>query len=77
MKVKKINAVLFKKQCLKYLELTFERNETIIITKNDKPIAKLIPYDTNVPPLFGRMRGTVTINGDIIKPIDTEWEANE
>lgn len=75
--MKRVSAALFKTHCLEYMDLARDHHETVVITKRGKPIAKLIPYETDMPLLFNRMRGTATIIGDIIEPIDVEWEANE
>ncbi|MCP5113273.1 MAG: type II toxin-antitoxin system Phd/YefM family antitoxin [bacterium] len=54
-----------------------DRRKEIIITKRGKPVAKLVPLDNEeVPEIFGRMKGTVTILGDIVGPTGEEWEAN-
>ncbi len=37
--------------------------------------AKLVPVDDEVPEIFGCMRGSVTILGDLTEPIDEVWEA--
>jgi prevent-host-death family protein len=65
----------FKAKCLKLLVQVAEKRETLIITKRGKPVARVIPEPEEAQPLFGSMKGTVTILGDIISPIDVEWEA--
>jgi antitoxin (DNA-binding transcriptional repressor) of toxin-antitoxin stability system len=52
--------------------------EPLIITKHGKPVAQLVPIPEKkwVDP-FGAMRGSGTILGDIISPLDVEWEANQ
>ena len=71
-----VSASDFKTHCLHYMDVANKKHETVVITKHGKPVAKLIPYDEEVPELFGRMNGTVTINGDIISPLDDiEWDA--
>jgi len=55
-----------------------EGHEEIVITKRGKPIAKLVPIEEKpLKPLFGSMRGTGAILGDIISPLDVRWEADE
>jgi prevent-host-death family protein len=64
----------FKAKCLKLLDEVAEKRETLVITKHGKPVAQLVP----IPPrksLFGSMKGTGEILGDIISPIDVEWDA--
>lgn len=64
----------FKTKCLKLLDRVAEQRETLVITKYGKPVAQLVP----MPPeknIIGAMRGSVLWEGDIISPIDVEWEA--
>lgn len=69
-----VPAADFKTHCLHYMDLADQKRETIVITKRGKPVAKLVAYDEEAPELFGRMKGTLVIKGDIIQPIDTEWD---
>ncbi|MGA3309769.1 MAG: type II toxin-antitoxin system Phd/YefM family antitoxin [Xanthobacteraceae bacterium] len=59
----------FKAKCLVLLEQVERTKEPIVITKRGKPVARLVPH------LFGLLKGRVEIVGDIISPIDVEWEA--
>lgn len=52
----------------------FDLNQFHEITKRNKPIAKLVPLK-KTPPLFGKMKGTAHIKGDLIEPIGEEWDA--
>jgi prevent-host-death family protein len=64
----------FKAKCLKLLDEVAEKRETLVITKHGKPVAQIVP----MPPeesLFGSMKGSVLWEGDIISPIDVEWDA--
>jgi prevent-host-death family protein len=64
----------FKAKCLKLLDQVAEKRETLVITKHGKPVAQLAPMPAQ-DQLFGSMRGSVLWEGDIISPIDVEWEA--
>ena len=68
-----LSAGEFKTHCLKLMDLTRDKRETILITKRGVPIAKLIPYDDNPPPIFGFMKGSITIKGDILEPLLEKW----
>jgi len=64
----------FKAKCLKLLDRVAKDREPLIITKRGKPVARIVP----MPPtqgIIGAMRGSVLWEGDIISPIDVEWEA--
>ena len=65
----------FKAKCLKLMDEVAERGEEIVITKNGRPVSKLVPYREKPKTLFGIDRGKLEIVGDIVAPIDVEWEA--
>ena len=52
-----------------------DRHEKIVITKHETPVAKLVSYDEDPAGLVGFMRGRVLWFGDLIAPIDMEWDA--
>jgi len=70
----------FKAKCLALMDEVEARGETLIITKRGKPVARLAPIDPRPPKdpksIFGFMRGTATIVGDIVGPIipTKEWD---
>ena len=64
----------FKARCLALMDEIAESGEEIIITKHGKPVAKLAPCEDRSSSRFGR-GGDIVILGDIIEPIDVEWEA--
>lgn len=61
-----------------YLERVSRSGEEIVITRYGKPVARLAPIEPaeGRGSIVGCMAGTVTIHGDIIEPIDVEWEAD-
>lgn len=46
------------------------------MTKNDKPVSRLVRDDETPGSLCGATRGCIEIVGDIIEPIGVAWEAN-
>jgi antitoxin (DNA-binding transcriptional repressor) of toxin-antitoxin stability system len=66
----------FKAQCLKIMDSVKKSRKEIIITKHRMPIVKLCPIENSPVQLFGKMAGTVHIKGDILLPIEEEWDAN-
>ncbi|HMV65147.1 MAG TPA: type II toxin-antitoxin system prevent-host-death family antitoxin [Zoogloea sp.] len=69
-----IGAGDFKARCLKLLDDVARSGEALVITKHGKPVAKLVP----MPPagsLFGALAGSVRQEGDIVAPVDDDWDA--
>ncbi len=75
-KEREIAAGEFKAKCLGLMDTVQRTKVPILITKHGKPIAKLVPAEAETPDFFGCMRGSLQITGDIISPIDVDWEAN-
>ncbi len=72
-----IAAGKFKAECLKLMDIVNQTKEDIIVTKHGKPVAKLVPFRNNeVTPVFGFLKGTISKQGDIISPIDEQWESD-
>lgn len=73
----KISAAKFKAKCLKIMDSVNTYHEEVIITKHDKPVAKLIPYSLKPgKSIFGYLKNSVRINGGIIDSIDDTWDAD-
>lgn len=75
-----IPATEFKAKCLGILEEVHDSGHPIIVTKRGVPFAMVIPYEipeTPKPKLFGILKGTIQIQGDIIAPIDDPWDADK
>ncbi len=69
-----ISAAKFKAECLQLMDDVANGHEEVIITKRGKPVARLTALE-KPKTTFGCMAGTVTILGDIMSPIDDEWDA--
>jgi len=77
MKQQTIAAGEFKVHCLKLMDDVRSKHTEFVITKRGKPVAKLTPMEEEeAPDIFGRMRGSVRIVGDIVKPTGVNWDAN-
>jgi len=73
----KIGAGEFKAKCLKLMSDLQKYHEEIIVTKFGKPIAKMIPVDSEPEkPIFGFLEDSLIIVGDIKKPIEEKWFVN-
>lgn len=71
-----IQAGKFKAKCLKLMDKVQKTKKRIVITKRNKPIAQLVPMEEDTGSLFGRMKGTIHVVGDIMAPIDEVWDAD-
>jgi prevent-host-death family protein len=67
--MKKMPAKEFQAHCLGVLARVQKTKEAIVITKNGRAIAKLIPADKTRRQFLGRLEGIVKITGDIESPI--------
>lgn len=71
-----INAAQFKAKCLKLIDEVAATRKPLVITKRGKPLAKLVPIQNEtLPPLFGYMKGTGEILGDIVNVPHDAWAA--
>ncbi|HVT45458.1 MAG TPA: type II toxin-antitoxin system Phd/YefM family antitoxin [Thermoanaerobaculia bacterium] len=75
-KVRTIKASELKAKCLKLMDEVAETGEPIVITRNGEPVSQLIPYRKHPSTLFGITRGSVEIKGDIIEPVEIDWEVD-
>ena len=73
--VKTIKASEFKARCLKLMDEVADNGVEIVITRNGRPVSRLIPYRKKPDTLFGIDRGRLEILGDIDEPLDVAWEA--
>ena len=70
-----IKASEFKARCLKLMDEVADNGTEIVITKNGRPVSRLIPYRRKPDTLFGIDRGKIEIHGDLDEPLDVAWEA--
>ena len=71
-----IKASEFKAKCLKLMDEVAATGEPLVITKNGRPVAQVGPVAPARKSIWGLHKGQVEILGDIIEPLDVEWEAN-
>ena len=66
----------FKAKCLAVMDEVASTREAVVVTKNGVPLVELVPLQ-NKPKrdLIGLFKRDLVIKGDIISPIDVEWDA--
>jgi antitoxin (DNA-binding transcriptional repressor) of toxin-antitoxin stability system len=70
--MKTISVARFKKQCIALLDQLEAGG--IIIIKNGKPVAKLVPILADSGTLIGSFKGKIKINGDILST-GLKWDS--
>ena len=70
-----IKASEFKAKCLTLIDQVADTGEAIVITKNGKPLVKLVAHRVPKRSPLGVWKGKVIIKGDIISPIEAAWDA--
>jgi len=69
----RVQASIFKSRCLALLDEVEMSHRTFVVTKNGRPVAKLVPLEAPTPTL-----GTVTLladDDDEYFSTDSEWDA--
>ncbi len=74
-RMKTIKASEFKARCLHLMDEVTETGEPIVVTKHGRPVSRLEPYARRPETLFGALEGAIEVSGDIVAPVDVEWEA--
>jgi prevent-host-death family protein len=73
--MRKMAAGSFKTNCLAVMDEVQARHETVVITKHGKPVAKLVPVNTDTDEIYDFLAGKGVVNGDIVSPAFSpdEW----
>lgn len=45
------------------------------MTKNGRPVSRLVPFREKPESLWGLHRESLVIQGDVVSPLDIDWEA--
>ena len=73
---KVMKASEFKAKCLAVMDEVAQTGQAVVVTKNGKPVVDLVPHKPKSERgLFGLLKGDLVIKGDIMSPIDVEWDA--
>jgi prevent-host-death family protein len=72
-----IPAGQFKARCLRLMDEVRSTREPVLITKKGRPVAKLVPAESQPEDIFGCLKDEIKIVGDIESPIVPweEWDA--
>ena len=71
-----VKASEFKAKCLALMDEVARTGESVVVTKKGQPVAELVPHRPKPKKdAFGILKGELVITGDIMSPIDVEWNA--
>jgi antitoxin (DNA-binding transcriptional repressor) of toxin-antitoxin stability system len=73
--MKKMAAGFFKVHCLAVMDEVHSKRETVVITKHGRPVAKLVPADSDADDIYNFLAGRGSITGDVVSPVLSaeEW----
>jgi len=71
----RIAAEAFKAQCLALLDEVDREGKEIVVIKRGRPVARLVPVRSETSVIFGRLKGTGRVVGDILSTGES-WEAD-
>ena len=71
--MKTIKASEFKAKCLSLMDDVAHSGEEIIVTKNGKPVSKLVPVKTRPKEVYGLNRGLWQLKDDLVEPATEHW----
>ena len=67
--MKTMAAGSFKAKCLAVMDEVQAKRATVVITKRGKPVAKLVPIETERDEIYGFLAGKGAITGDVVSPV--------
>ena len=70
-----VKASEFKAKCLALMDEVERTGQSVVITKNGKPVAELVRHRPRKRNARGILKGRLLVTGDIMSPIDVEWKA--
>jgi prevent-host-death family protein len=66
--MKKMAAGSSKTNCLAVMDEVQAKHETVVITKNGKRVAKLVPINTETDEIYNFIKGKGAVTGDVVSP---------
>ena len=71
-----VTASELKARCAEVIDRVAKDLRPVTVTKRGKPVARIVPIDTEgAKSLVGYARGRLKVTGDLLEPIDVDWEA--
>jgi prevent-host-death family protein len=75
--VREVSTSQLKARCSEIVEQVASRRDSIVVTRRGRAVARLVPIEEKGErrSLFGFARGSITVRGDLLEPIEVGWEA--
>lgn len=70
---RRVPAAQFKARCLALLDEVEATGRAIVVTKRGRPVARVTPLAEGAPDL----RGSVVSQGDLVSPLDEDWDTEK
>lgn len=68
----------FKAHALKVIDNISITKESVVVTKRGKPLAEVIPFrQPGAKQCSGKLAEAKVFEGDLLSPINEEWEAGQ
>ena len=75
MKPEIVRAGEFKAKCLQLMDRVAATGRSVVITKRGKPVVEVVPAVRKLATLRGFMRDHIEIAGDVVAPVELDWNA--
>ena len=75
--MKTVKASEFKAKCLSLMDDVAKSGEEIVVTKNGKPVSKMVPVKTRPKEIYGLHRGLWQLKDNLVDPIKDQWDAEK
>lgn len=72
-----MSAADFKARCLELMDAVERTGRSVVVTKRGRPVAVLGPVRVRRTSAFGFMKGRIQVLGDIVAPVDVDWNAEQ
>ena len=70
-----MDALECKAKFFRVLDEVESTRKRIVVTRNGKPVAEIVPFFQKPKTLYGAMKGSIKVMGDLDKPTGGDWEA--
>ena len=73
--MKRMAAGAFKTNCLAVMDEVQAKHETVVITKHGRPVAMLVPVNTERDEIYNFLAGKGAVTGEVVSPAVSpeEW----